>query len=414
MSKESRGATTAIMVLAFAAFAHPVAAQAPASPAAAGNTTRDVSARTLCGTPVFGAAVPTIERLQDVMSRPSTQRDIAGVLTAAGLSALIADAQQILANSLVTEAPQPPGTHLEWMARRAPELSIAGPLRWSGPEALDAFGFVVDDLSSTYTFIVPKQCGGVALVRREPSLEAARRAAAVRASDAAQRAEAAVKARLQAADRELAEVKARRDAEMDRLREVGAAERAKVEADTERALAAQREQERQLVAQALAADTAAGAPGAASTADARRDLGVFATPFAGATRRRTAASGTAWTGIAGAKAGVDVPIGRQWSVRPALGFDTRLDQSKYTRLSFETEVALSLGPHVAVGSGLAVADATRSDRAHLGWLATIGAPLGSSTSRQPLRVLIEGRKLFERAGQDGDYRVLAGLEVRFR
>ena len=411
MPTESRGGTAALVVLALAAFAHPLAAQAPAAPPAQ-STVRDVSSGTLCGTPVFGPAVPTIERLQAVMSRPSMQRDIAAVLASAGLSPLAAEAQQILANALVTEAPQPPGTRLEWMARRAPKPSIAGPVRWSGPRALDAFGFVLDDLSSTYTFIVPKQCGGVALVRREPSLEAARRAEAARAADAARRAEEAVQARLKAAERDLAAVKAKRDAEMERVNAAAAIERAKVEADTERALAEQRERERQLVAQALSADSAAAA---STSAETRRELNVFAAPFAGAMRQRsTAISSAEWTGIAGVKGGVDIPLGRHWSVRPALGFDTRLDESKYTRLSFETEVAFSLGARVAIGSGLAVVDATRGDRAHLGWLTTIGAPLGSSASRQPLRVLLEGRRLFEREGrQDGDYRVLAGLEVRF-
>ena len=412
MFRESRGTSAAFVLLAFAAFAHPTAAQAQAPPAGADGTARDVSARTLCGTPVFGAPVPTLERLQSVMSRPSMQRDIAAVLTAAGLSSLIAETQQALANLLVTDAPQPPGTRLEWMARRAPAPSITGPLRWSGPAALEAFGFVLDDLSSTYTFIVPKQCGSVALVRREPSLEAARRADVARAADAARRAEAEVQARLQNAERELAAVKARRDAELDRARETIAIERAQAEAEAERALAAQREQERQLVAKALGADVAAASP---DLADARRELGIFAAPFAGATRQpRTTVSDAAWSGIAGAKGGVDIPIGRQWSVRPALGFDTRLDGSNYTRLSFETEVAISLNPQVAIGSGLAVVDAARGDRAHLGWLATIGAPLGSRAGRQSFRVLIEGRKLFERDGQDGDSRVLAGLEVRFR
>jgi cell division septum initiation protein DivIVA len=402
MAKEPRCVIAALVVLELAAFAHPVAAQV-----------REVSGRTLCGTPAFGVPVPTIERLQTLMSRPSAQRDLAAVLAAAGLSPLVAEAQQILANALVTEAPQPPGTALEWMARRAPQPSITGPLRWSGPGTLDAFGFVIDDLSSAYTFIVPKACGGIALVRREPSLEAARRAEAARAADAARQAEEAVQARLKAAERALAEVRARRDAEMERVNAAAAIEQAKVEADTERALAAQREQERQLVAQALSADSAA-AP--STSAETRRELGVFAAPFAGAMRQRsTAVSSPEWTGVAGVKAGVDVPLGRHWSLRPGLGIDTRLDQSKYTRLSFETELAFSLGARVAIGSGLAVVDATRGDRAHLGWLTTIGAPLGSSANRQPLRVLLEGRRLFERAGrQDGDYRVLAGLEVRFR
>ena len=400
---------TAATVALFLALARTLAAQTPGQTGSAGPV-RDTSLRTLCGTPAGAAPAPSVERLQALMSSPSMQRDIAAVLAAAGLESLQDEVRQILSNSTVTDTPQPAGTRIEWIARRVPRPTTAGPFRWSGPAPLEAFGFVIDDLSITYTFIVPKRCAAIALLTREPSVEAARRAEAARAADAAQRAEEAVQARLQAAERERAELKARRDEDVRLAQERAVAEEARLVEETAVAAAAQREQERRLVAEALGADRA----GAVS--DEPRGVRIFAAPFAGAARhQRTAAANGAWTGVAGGRAGLDVAIGRRWSVRPSLGADVRLDESGYTRLMFDTEVRLSLGPRVTLGSGLSIVDATRSDRAQVGWLATVGTPLGSPAGRLPVRFLVEGQQLFQRDATPGsDYRLLAGLEVRLK
>jgi hypothetical protein len=397
------------VALLLAAFTRTLTAQAP--PAAGAEAARDVSSATLCGTAGFATPVPSIERLQAAMARPAMQRDVAAVLAAAGLEALEAQTNQILANSLVTDVSLPAASRIEWLARSAPRPAIAGPVRWAGPGPLEGFGFVIDDLSSTYTFIVPKRCATIALVKREPSLEAARRAEAASAAEAARQREQEVQARLQAAERERAALKARRDEEVRRATERAAVETKEVEEETARALAAQRERERQLVAQALAAERAA-APTAA--VDEPRGLGVFLTPFAGATRQRVAGN-AGWSAVAGAKAGLDVGLGRRWGLRPSIGVDTLVNDSGYTRLSLETEVRVALGPRFSVGSGIAVADAARGDRARVAWLGTFATPIGSPGRRLPARVLLEGQRLFDRAGApDEDYRVVVGLELRMR
>ena len=82
---------------------------------------------------------------------------------------------------------------MEWMAlRRRGRAGIMRNVRWDGRQAEPSYEFVVDNLVETYTFVVPKTCGNIALVRREPSREAARRAEEARvAADTARRAEEA-------------------------------------------------------------------------------------------------------------------------------------------------------------------------------------------------------------------------------
>ena len=402
----STRAAAAAAVLVLAACSAAQAGQAPAPTAPAG-TTRDVSSRDLCGTPAFAAPVPSVERLRAIMARPAMRRDIAAVLTAAGLDSLNAETRQILADSLVVEAPQPVGTRIEWIARRQPQPGIDGPLRWAGPGPLAAFGFVIDDLSSTYTFIVPKRCGALALVTREPSLEAARRAEVARAADAARRAEEAVQERLRAAERERVELKARRDEELRQTKARMAVEAAQAAEERARDAVQQRAKNLELVAQALAADAAA--------AEAPRGVGVFVAPLAGAVRRRLAPTRDAsWVAVVGARGGVSVPVGRRWTVRPALGVDSELGTSGYTRLSVETEVRLTLGASITVGAGVSLEDAARGDRARAGWLGTVGTSLGSP-GRLPLGLLFEARRLFDRSGAKvGGYRLVTGIELRFR
>jgi hypothetical protein len=76
---------------------------------------------------------------------------------------------------------------------------------------------------------------------------------------------------------------------------------------------------------------------------------------------------------------------------------------------------LTLGASVTIGSGVSLEDAARGDRASAGWLGTVGTSLGSPGRGLPLRLLFEGRRLFDRGGAPaGSYRLVTGVELRFR
>ena len=143
---------------------------------------------------------------------------------------VIMDVQHRLAVGQVTAATLPPGTVIEWMALRRAGPEVVRNLRWDGEAPLPGFEFTVDDLSETYTFFVPAICGNLALVGRQPSLEAARRAEVARL-DAAR--EDAARAAAQEAARLAAEYEAALEAQRAAVAaaEAAAAEQARLEAE---------------------------------------------------------------------------------------------------------------------------------------------------------------------------------------
>jgi hypothetical protein len=136
----------------------------------------------------FVNAIPTVDALKRSMARESIQKDITTVLTKAKAESLDAQVRTILAEGRVTESTLATGTTMEWMAlRRGRRPGILTNVRWDGKAPLKGYEFIVDDLNQTYLFFVPAACGNLVLVKREPSREAARRAA-----EAARRPAAAV------------------------------------------------------------------------------------------------------------------------------------------------------------------------------------------------------------------------------
>jgi hypothetical protein len=177
------------------------------------------------------------------MSRPAIQTDLGTVLQRAGLPALTAQVQSILSLGEVTATTLAQGTTIEWMALRRGGPNVVRNVRWDGNAPLEGFQFTIDDMNETYTFFVPQICGNLSLVRREPSLEAARRASA-----AAELAKAEM-AKAEMAKAEMAKAEAAKAA-------AAKAEAARLEAarlEAERAEAARLEAARQEAARAEAA-----------------------------------------------------------------------------------------------------------------------------------------------------------------
>ena len=184
----------------------------------------------LGGATRFTAPVNDISALATTMGRAAIQADLATVLEAAGMPGVIMDVQHRLAVGQVTAATLPQGTVLEWMALRRAGPEVVRNIRWDGDAPLPGFEFTVDDLSETYTFFVPAICGNLALVGRQPSLEAARRAEVARLDDAR---EDAARAAAQEAARLAAEYEAALEAQRAAVAaaEAAAAEQARLETE---------------------------------------------------------------------------------------------------------------------------------------------------------------------------------------
>ena len=153
--------------------------------------------RRLGGATRFTRPVNTVDALQKMFSQARIQSDVRAVLEMDNLGANTAEVNKILAGGMVMETTIAPGTRIEWMAlRRSGKPATVTRVQWGGDKPLEGFQFVIDNLSETLTFFVPKICGNISLLSREPSREAARRAEEAKRAAAAKAAaeEAARKA----------------------------------------------------------------------------------------------------------------------------------------------------------------------------------------------------------------------------
>ena len=130
-----------------------------------------------------------------MFSQPRIQTDVRAVLEMDNLGANSAEVNRILGVGNGDGNDDRPGTTLEWMAlRRAGKPAISRRVQWAGDKPLEGYQFVIDNLTETLTFFVPKICGNISLMSREPSREAARRAEEARKAEAAKAAAAAAAA----------------------------------------------------------------------------------------------------------------------------------------------------------------------------------------------------------------------------
>ena len=317
---------------------------------------------------------------------------------------VIMDVQHRLAVGQVTAATLPPGTVIEWMALRLAGPEVVRNLRWDGEAPLPGFEFTVDDLSETYTFFVPAICGNLALVGRQPSLEAARRAEVARL-DAAR--EDAARAAAQEAARLAAEYEAALEAQRAAVAaaEAAAAEQARLAAE-------------QTPAEYLAA--------------LERDLRVrpVLAGFFGTQQRQYDDTDSAGLGrlplevprlvdvpaffdsLLVVKGGVAVKLAEHVAFALAVGVAVNIDDIERTSLFADAEIDVLFGPGAYVGTGVTVRDLTHSDSVTAGVLLTAGVPVWKSDARMDQLLFgVEYRYLYAPLSDpDVNYQFWVGLK----
>ena len=366
----------------------------------------------LGGATRFTAPVNDISALTATMGRAAIQADLATVLEAAGMPGVTMDVQQKLAVGQVTAATLPPGTVLEWMALRRAGPEVVRNIRWDGEAPLPGFEFTVDDLSETYTFFVPAICGNLALVGRQPSLEAARRAEVARL-DAAR--EDAARAAAQEAARLAAEYEAALEAQ--RAAVAAAAEQARLEAELEAG-----EQARLAAEQTQAEYLAA----------LERDLRVrpVLAGFFGTQQRQYDDTDPAGLGrlprevprlldvdsLLVVKGGVVVKLAEHVAFAPAVGAAVNIDEPERTSLFADAEIHVLFGSGAYVGTGVTVRDLTHSDSVTAGVLLTAGVPVWKSAARMDQLLFgVEYRYLYAPLSDpDVNYQFWGGLKYVYR
>ena len=358
----------------------------------------------LGGVTRFTAPVNDISALATTMGRAAIQVDLATVLEAAGMPGVIMDVQHSLAVGQVTAATLPPGTVIEWMALRRAGPEVVRNLRWDGEAPLPGFEFTVDDLSETYTFFVPAICGNLALVGRQPSLEAARRAEAARLVAAR---EDAARAAAQEAARLAAEYEAALEAQRAAVAaaEAAAVEQARLEAE-------------QTPAEYLAA--------------LERDLRVrpVLAGFFGTQQRQYDDTDSAGLGrlplevprlvdvpaffdsLLVVKGGVAVKLAEHVAFAPAVGVAVNIDDIERTSLFADAEIDVLFGPGAYVGTGVTVRDLTHIDSVTAGVLLTAGVPVWKSDARMDQLLFgVEYRYLYAPLSDpDVNYQFWVGLK----
>jgi hypothetical protein len=321
-----------------------------------------------------------------------------------------------------------PGTSMEWMALRRSGVGadILRNLRWDGRAPLEGFEFIIDDLNQTYTFFVPEICGNVALVMREPSREAARRAEAARAEEAA-RAAAAAKAAAEkaAADKAAAEKAAAAKAAADKA----AADKAAADkAAAEKAAAAAAEAARQAeeARKAEEARQAEAARLAAEEADLR--FRPFIAGYYGKQQRQYDDDDPAGLGtlsyvvpafgdqLVGFKGGVSMGLTDKFRFVPSVGVGINVDEGDRSVLLADTELHYVFSRGAFLGTGLTFWDLTHGSNATTGWIGTAGVPVWQSDARKhQLDFTVEWRQMFDRMSDpDVNYQFWGGLRYLFK
>jgi len=100
----------------------------------------------------------------------ANRTQIANVLAVAGLDHISTQVLNTLTTGNIVETVVAPDTHMEWMAlKRSSTPGVLRNVRWVGREGFAAFQFNVEAAGYSYTFVIPKVCGNLALVSRTAS-----------------------------------------------------------------------------------------------------------------------------------------------------------------------------------------------------------------------------------------------------
>jgi hypothetical protein len=382
--------------------------------------------RQLGGSTRFTPPVNTVGALQKMFSQPRIQTDVRAVLEMDNLGANSAEVNRILSSGMVMETTVPNGTTFLWMAlRRGGRPEISRNLRWDGAKPLEGYQFVIDNLTETLTFFVPKICGNLSLISREPSREAARRAEEARKAEAAKAAAAAAAAdAARKAEEARKAAEAQKEAEARKAAEARQADE-KRKADEERAAAeARRAEEARKKAEQdrLAAE------------DEALTLRPFFAGYFGKQQRQYDEDDPAEIGFTmpsntvtafgdklfGVKGGVQINVAGYmesgFMFTPAIGVAVNLEEADRTSLFGDLEVGYTFASGVSLGTGLTLWDFTHGDQFTFGWLGTAAFPVwNNETKRHKLDVSVEWRQFFDRMSDpDVNYQFWGGLRYMFK
>lgn len=379
--------------------------------------------RQLGGSTRFTPPVNTVGALQKTMSQPRIQTDIRAVLEMDNLGSLTGEVTRILSSGMVMETTVSNGTTFLWMAlRRGGRPEISRNLRWDGDKPLEGFQFVIDDLKETYTFFVPKICGNLSLVSREPSRESARRAEEARKAEAAKAAAAAEAARKAEEARKAAE--AQKEADAKKAAEARQAEeKRKLDEERKAAEARSAEEARKKAEQdRLAAEDEAltfrpffagyfGKQQRQYDEDDPAEIG-FVMPD-----NTVTAFGNALFGV---KGGVQINVAGYmesgFMFTPAIGVAINLEEVDRTSLFGDLELGYTFARGFSLGTGLTLWDFTHGDQFTFGWLGTAAFPVwNNETKRHRLDANFEWRQFFDRMSDpDVNYQFWGGLRYMFK
>jgi len=113
----------------------------------------------------FTPPISNVAGLQRTFKTKANQAAVGAVLDKAGLASLTPQVLAALADGKVTETAVAPGTGIRWMAVRRggkPDIVLDGV--WAGKAPFKAFAFTIEDGAKIYNFVVPKDCGNLALL----------------------------------------------------------------------------------------------------------------------------------------------------------------------------------------------------------------------------------------------------------
>lgn len=382
--------------------------------------------RQLGGSTRFTRPVNTVGELQKMFSQPRIQSDVRAVLEMDNLGASSAEVNRILGGGMVMETTISPGTRLEWMAlRRGGRPTTVTRVQWAGNKPLEGYQFVIDNLTETLTFFVPKICGNISLMSREPSREAARRAEEARKAEAAKAAAAAAAAdAARKAEEARKAAEAQKEAEARKAAEARQAEEKRKLDEERKAAEARRAEEARKKAEddRLAAEDEAltfrpffagyfGKQQRQYDEDDPAELG-FIHPD-----NTVSAFGDALFGV---KGGVQINVAGYmesgFMFTPAIGVAINLEEVDRTSLFGDLEVGYTFARGFSLGTGLTLWDFTHGEQFTFGWLGTAAFPVWKNeTKRHRLDANFEWRQFFDRMSDpDVNYQFWGGLRYMFK
>jgi len=140
---------------------------------ASAQAPRETEIRVLGGPNRFSGPMHSVADLRAMVNANRTQ--FANVLAIAGLDRISTQVLDTLTTGNIIDTAIAPGTHMEWMAlKRSGTPGLLRNVRWVGQQPFEAFQITVEAAGYSYTFVVPKVCGNLALVGRVASPVVAR------------------------------------------------------------------------------------------------------------------------------------------------------------------------------------------------------------------------------------------------